>query len=261
MKTVAIIQARLGSTRLPGKVLMDLGGHTVLEWCVRACRATAGIDDVVIATSELPADDVIRRFCDGHNLPCFRGSEVDVLSRFFGAAFHTHADVILRLTGDCPFLDPHVIGQVVRLRKDANADYASNVDPPGFPDGLDTEIFTFDTLMAAHKNAIRPIDRDCVTLWMMRNPSLKKATLAPPWPGMDRERWVLDTAADYAFCKEIARRVDWVAGPPSYLDILDILDRAPHLRAINPGVRNERFFAALQDEPPEVRAYYERWGG
>src|SRR6266436_5050661 len=118
MKVVAIIQARMGSTRLPGKVLMGLGGRLVLEWVYRAARAAPGVDDVWIATSLLPADDAIVDFCRALNMNFFRGSETDVLSRFMGCAEAAGADIVLRLTGDCPFLDPQVIGAVVRLLKD-----------------------------------------------------------------------------------------------------------------------------------------------
>src|SRR5882724_7734671 len=123
MKVVAIIQARMGSTRLPGKVLMDLGGQPVLAWVARAARKAAGVHEVWIATSMLPADDAIVEFCRKHAINFFRGSETDVLSRFVGCARAAEADIILRLTGDCPFLDPDVIGAVVRLLKDSCADY------------------------------------------------------------------------------------------------------------------------------------------
>src|SRR5512144_1514270 len=109
MKVVAVIQARMGSTRLPGKVMMNLGGFPVLAWCVRAARAAPGVDEVWVATSTQPADDVIETWCYGlgrdawYRVNCWRGSETDVLSRFRGAAEQSEADIILRLTGDCPF--------------------------------------------------------------------------------------------------------------------------------------------------------------
>lgn len=160
MKVVAVIQARMGSTRLPGKVLMDLGGHPVLEWCERAARAAPGVDEVWVATSNLPADDVISNWCTDGAIPCWRGSETDVLSRFVGAAEASQADVILRLTGDCPFLDPQVIGGVVWLLKATGCEFASNVSPRTYPDGLDVQVFTRDLLVDAACSATRQIDRD-----------------------------------------------------------------------------------------------------
>src|SRR6266852_4212836 len=257
MKVVAIIQARMGSTRLPGKVLMDLGGHPVLRWVVRAALAAPGVDEVWVATSTLPADDAIVEYCRKHAINWFRGSETDVLSRFVGAARAADADIVLRLTGDCPFLDPQVIGAVVRLLKDSCADYCSNVSPRTYPDGLDVEAFTMNTLAFADREATREIDRDCVTTWIERNRDRCPAeSIINPIPNMAGERWVLDTPADYRFCQEIAKRWAWDHGPPSMLNILCILDVWPELRAINKsGVCNERFFEALAAEPIYRRSY------
>jgi len=258
MKTVAIIQARMGSTRLPGKVLLDLGGVPVLLWAIRAARAAPGVDEVWIATSLLPADDAIVDFCRGRAINFFRGSETDVLSRFVGAARAADADIVLRLTGDCPFLDPQVIGAVVRLLKDSCADYCSNVSPRTYPDGLDVEAFTANTLFFADREATRPIDRDCVTTWIARNRDRCPAeALINPIPGLASERWVLDTEADYQFCKEIAVRWgDWEDGIPDMLGILELLDRSPELREINKHhPMNERYFEALAEEPVYRRTY------
>src|SRR5882762_3160543 len=162
MKVVAIIQARMGSTRLPGKVMMPLDTFPVLAWCVRAARAAPGIDEVWVATSTLPADDAITSWCRDHDIDFWRGSETDVLGRFYDCTMPLAGeDIILRLTGDCPFLDPQVIGSIVRLIKQKGADYCSNVSPRTYPDGLDVEAFTMNTLAFADREATRPIDRDC----------------------------------------------------------------------------------------------------
>lgn len=257
MKVVAVIQARMGSTRLPGKVLMPLGGQPVLAWCVRAADAAPGVDAVWVATSTLDQDDVIAQWCADNVVHCWRGSETDVLSRFVGCANASGADVLLRLTGDCPFLDPQVIGAVVRLQKQTGAAYCSNVSPRTYPDGLDVECFTFEALAAADAEAARPIDRDCVTTWVGRNRSRFPAeAVINPIPGLQDERWVLDTAADYEFCKAIAARWPWDKGPPSQLDILSILDASPELRDLNAdAIMNERFFDALAEEPIYARTF------
>lgn len=254
MKTVAIIQARMGSTRLPGKVLMPLDSRFVLSWVVRACCAAPGIGKVLIATSTSELDDVIAQ---QFGIRCFRGSETDVLSRFVGAAEGRQADIILRITGDCPFIDPQVIGAVVRLQKQTGAAYVSNVDPRTYPDGLDVECFTAEALFAAHHEATRPIDRDTVTYWIRRNQSRFPAeSVINPIPGLEKERWVLDTKEDYEFCKAIAERWPWHKGPPSQLDILNILDKEPELRKLNTGhIMNERFYDALAEEPVYRRTY------
>jgi glutamate-1-semialdehyde 2,1-aminomutase/spore coat polysaccharide biosynthesis protein SpsF len=264
MRTIAIIQARMGSSRLPGKVLMPLGDHPVLEWCVRACRAAPGIDEVWVATSTLSADNAIIELCNSDYMktvsdavPFWRGSETDVLSRFVGTTEASKADIILRITGDCPFIDPQVIGSVVHLQKQTGAAYCSNVDPRTYPDGLDVECFTREALMADHAEATRPIDRDTVTYWIRRNQSrFPAASLINPLPDMAKERWVLDTKEDYEFCKAIAERWPWHKGAPSQLDILGILDKEPELRNLNANhVMNERFYDALAEEEAYPRSY------
>lgn len=255
MKTVAVIQARLGSTRLPGKVLKHLDGITVLERVVTAVEQATGIDEVYVATTTSPKDGDIAGFCHRNGIKWMRGSEEDVLSRFMDAAKVSDADVLLRLTADCPFLDPKVISEIVALRKAMDVDYCSNIDPATWPDGLDTECFTRRALEVAHKEATRPSDRDCVTRYISRNRYLfKAANLTCPLPNMDRERWVLDAQEDYEFCVQIAARVKF--WPPSYLDILAILEKEPELRKLNRHLtRNERFYEGISTEPVLPRTY------
>lgn len=254
-KVVAVIQARMGSTRLPGKVLMPLGADTVLGWVMRACCKTVGVNEAWIATTTESRDDPIAEIFAGRLV--FRGSETDVLARFVGVAEASGADILLRITGDEPFIDPRVISEVVALQKRTGAAYVSNVTPRTYPDGLDVECFTREALMAAHKEATRLIDRDCVTTWIARNRSRFPAeAVINPIPGMETERWVLDTADDLAFCRAVAAHWPWSKGPPSQLDILDILDKHPEIRKLNSaGVMNERYFDALADEPLYRRSH------
>ena len=248
MKTVGIVIARMGSTRLPGKVLMDLNGVPVLACTVNAVLTAVGVDDVVVATTTDIRDDAIVEWCINNGISYFCGSENDVLARFTGAAAGAKADVVIRVTADCPFLDPAVIGEVIALRNATDADYASNVNPPTYPDGLDCEVFKFSALKVAHNRAVRPTDRECVTQYIMRNKDMfhiENATC--PVPGLHKERFVLDTADDLKFCQEIAKRL--IRWPASYLDILKILDKEPELRKLNAGhPRNERFYEAIATE-------------
>ena len=253
MRTVAILQCRMGSTRLPGKVLAHLNGKPVMKWAYDAAKAADGIDEIVIATSSLPQDDAIARYCALNRMNCFRGSEADVLDRFYQCAIAYAAEIVLRLTGDCPFLDHNVITEVVRLRALKEADYASNIDPPTYPDGLDVECFTFSALSAARNEATRPSDRDCVPQYIVRNRHRFPAVnLTCPLPGLVKERWVLDTEDDYKFCIHLAAHLKQDT-PPTYLDILRILDIVPEIREHNKsGIRNERFYEAIHTEelPP-----------
>lgn len=253
-RTVAIAQARMGSTRLPGKVMAFMGGKPVLRWTYDALKKAHGIDEVVIATSTLPADDDIAKYCALNNINCFRGSESDVLDRFYQCAVAYGAEIILRLTCDCPFLDYNIVGEVIRLRETRDAAYASNIDPPSYPDGLDVECFTFDALFAAHREATRPSDRDCLTQYIVRNRDrFPSAALICPLPGLDRERWVLDTKEDMEFCFRIAMHV---GNTPTYLDILRVLDIFPDFREFNKsGIRNERFYENIHTEPKPVPTF------
>jgi glutamate-1-semialdehyde 2,1-aminomutase len=259
MKTVAIIQARMGSTRLPGKVLMTLAGEPVLAWMARAARAVLGIDEVWIATSDAAEDDAVARWCDEHKVPVHRGSEHDVLDRYAGAAKASAADVVVRLTADCPFLDPQVVAQTVRLRAVTGASYASNIDPPSWPDGLDCEVLTIDVLLAAAAEATRRTDREHVTPFVRNNRARFPAeTLVSPLPNLARERWTLDTPADLAFLSAVAEHLPR-GRPPSYLEVLAVLDREPKLREINSAVpRNAGYAKTIHGEKAAARRSYAR---
>ncbi len=259
MKTVAIIQARIGSTRLPGKVLAELAGKPVLAWVVDAARAALGIDDVWVATSTAAADDAVVAWCEGNKVAVHRGSETDVLDRYVGAAKASGASVVVRLTADCPLLDPVVIAQTIRLRAMTGVDYASNVDPPTWPDGLDCEVVTVEALMTAHAEATRPSDREHVTPFVRNNRARFSAeTLVAPLPGLARERWTLDTAADLAFLSAVAERLP-AGRPPSYLEALAVLDREPRLRDLNRDQpRNAGFANSLAQERIDVSRSFKR---
>src|SRR6266446_4155882 len=263
-KTVAIVQARMGSTRLPGKVLLPLHDFTArghgevgpaLGFVTWAADSTQ-VDQVIVATSTLPQDDKIAEWCRVNGHKCFRGSETDVLSRFHGAAQQYDADVIVRLTGDCPLLDPKVIEEVIQLRKMKDVMYATNTDPPSYPDGMDVEVFTMAALEIANREATRASDRDTVTRFMVRNRHrISSANLSCPLPSLVNERWVLDSPEDYEFIKEILKRISDET-PPNYLDILKVLDKEPSLRAINNHLtRNERHYEALAGEYLGKRSY------
>lgn len=257
MKTIAICQARMGSTRFPGKVMKLLFGKSVIRWVYDAMRATPGVDEVIIATSTLAQDDTIAKYCEKFEISCFRGSESDVLDRFYQCALQyasSHDDLILRITCDCPFIDPYVAGQVIELCKSTGASYASN--QPTWPDGLDVECFTFAALEAAWNEATRPSDRDCVTQFIIRNQTRFPAEyLVCPFPGAHKERWVLDTEKDFELCYGIAE--NWHhPRPPTYMDIIRILDARPELRKVNAGaIRNERFYDGLAGEPAQERQF------
>ena len=259
MKTVAIIQARMGSTRLPGKVLSKLGGEPVIAWVTRAAKAAPGVDEVWIATSDNAADNAVADWACGHDVSVHRGSEHDVLDRFAGAAKASRADIVVRLTADCPFLDPQVVGQTLRLRAVTGATYASNIDPPTWPDGLDCEVLAVDALHAAAAEATRPSEREHVSPFVRNNRARFPAeTLIAPLPGLAKERWTLDTPADLAFLSAVAEHLP-KGRPPSFLDVLAVLDRRPNLRDLNcDAQRNGNFATSVAAEKIDAGRSYAR---
>lgn len=257
MHKVAIIQARMGSSRLPGKVLMKLGERPVLQWVVDRSRQIPGIDSVAVATSDGPADDEIVAWCEDYGVPCHRGSEDDVLARFEAAARAEGADIVMRITADCPFIDPQVSGAVLSRLIRADADYVANNLPAVWPDGLDCEVFKAEALYAAARDAVRALDREHVTPFIKHNRDrftvLSIGSLAP---GLASERWTVDDPEDLEFLQEVVTRLP-KDGEPSWMDILAVLDAEPALREINGAtVRNEGLAVSVVAEPiPETRSY------
>ena len=251
MTAVAVIQARLSSTRLPNKVLLPLRGRPVLDWVASAAQAIPGIDKVVIATSIGADDDAVAAWAKSFGIACHRGPLDDVLERFAQAARAENADIIMRLTGDCPLLDPQVCGEVLALLKRTGSAYASNASPPSWPDGLDCEVFTRAALDTAAAEATRPADREHVTVFIRdRRHRFPQASLVCPLPGLQTERWTLDEPDDLLFLEAV---VEKLPAKPSYLDVLAALDAKPTLRAINARItRNEGFVTSLRQEalPP-----------
>ena len=189
--TVCIVQARMTSNRLPGKMMLSLGGEPVIRHVLRNCQKIPGIDKVVCA---IPVDksEPIAREARALDVKVVRGSESDVNGRYRKAALLVNADIVMRITGDCPLIDPDVCGRVLSLMEDG-VDYASNVMPRGFPKGLDCEVFTMEALERAHKEADDPYDREHVCPWMQRN--LYCVNLEGN--GDTEARWCLDTLDDY----------------------------------------------------------------
>ena len=247
-RIVAIIQARLGSTRLPGKTLAEIAGRPMLEHVATRARLIPGVSEVVIATSTKPADDAIVEFTRSACIRCFRGSEEDVLDRFRRAAVEVDAEVVVRVTADCPLLDPEVSGLVVNkyLGWHGEIDYVSNVDPPTYPDGLDTEVFSRVALEAAWREASERSDREHVTSYIRTRPGRFRLDNMPNAQDMSAHRWTVDTEADLEFVRAVFNAIGTQRHPIAMSDVLLLLGERPELRRINAGQRrNEGFERSL----------------
>jgi spore coat polysaccharide biosynthesis protein SpsF (cytidylyltransferase family) len=235
MKTVVIVQARSGSSRLPGKVLMSIGGSTVLAWVLRRCALIEGIDAVVCAIPAGEADDVVAVEAERSGAAVWRGSEQDVLDRYYQAACAFGADVVLRVTSDCPAIDPAVAASVIKLRAETAADFAANNFERSWPHGLDVECFTFPALERAWREATTAHEREHVGPYM-RDPSrFQLANLAGP--GLAQERWTLDFPEDYAFFEALFDELP-ADGRWGWRDVLDVVRRRPDIAALNAAHRS-----------------------
>lgn len=232
---VAVIQARMGSTRLPGKVLQEIEGRTMLARVVRRAVRARLVDEVVVATSTADADDPIATECRDLRVACFRGNEEDVLDRYYHAAVTHRAEVIVRITSDCPLIDPEVTDRVIRAFLEMQPDYASNTLHRTYPRGLDTEVTTLAALERAWRDAAEPYQRIHVTPYLYQHP--QHFILLPVIGSEDLSagRWCVDTPEDLEFLRAIYSRL----GPNdtfSWRDVCRLLDAEPHLAEINRAV-------------------------
>lgn len=242
-KTVAIIQARMGSSRFPGKVLEPLAGRPSIVFMAERVRRARTIDTLCVATSCDPSDDALAELVEGAGFPVFRGSLDDVLDRFLGAAHMLDAEIVVRLTGDCPLSDPDVIDRVVNLLVTERLDYASNAAPPTFPDGLDVEAMTMATLEEADRDASAGSDREHVTLFVRNHPERFRAGCIDSEVDCSDLRWTVDYPDDLELVRAL---VDAVADPVG-ADRFDFL-RASDARRLSTWTshaRNEGLAASL----------------
>ena len=233
--TAVIVQARMGSTRLPGKVMMEIAGHSALEHVLARCRAVPGADVLCCATALDSSCDVVADEARRCGAKVFRGSETDVLDRYHRAARAVGAEVVLRVTSDCPLIDPEVCGEVLGLRHETAAGYACNNKPRTWPMGLDCEAFTADALERAAGQATKPYDREHVGPWMARNPSIKRVNLPCPGGTLAEQRWTLDFPEDLAFFRALAEILPPFPAIPGWREVADVLRRHPEITDINRG--------------------------
>jgi spore coat polysaccharide biosynthesis protein SpsF len=241
---VAIIQGRMSSSRLPGKILKDLNGKPILAWVVERARRAQTIDEVVVATTDDASDDPAANFCKERGYAFFRGSMFDVLDRYFQTALAYHADIIVRLTADCPLIDPQVVDKTVRALLDSNppADLAVNRFPGNrtYPIGLDTEVVTFQALERAWKEAGEPHEREHVLPYIYEVEGRFRVLHVKNDVDYGGLRWTVDTPEDFELvqriCNHFPGRDDF-----SWLDVLAVVQADPTLSQINANVHHKGF--------------------
>jgi len=265
---VAIIQARMSAKRLPNKVLLDIAGEAMLTRVVERIRRSRWIDQVVVATSSDPSDDPIETFCEQHEYLCFRGNLHDVLDRYYQAAVHYSADVVVRITADCPIIDPKVIDQTLmafydlgpslitrsaqppdKRKKIANEfvpgwDFAANRLPPPwkrtFPIGLDTEICSISALETAWRKANQPHHREHVLPYLYEEDQDFRVLVLNHEPDFGDVRLTVDTFQDLELLRMIYARFGG-GDDFSWYEVLDLLEMEPELAEVNANIRHKDY--------------------
>jgi spore coat polysaccharide biosynthesis protein SpsF len=231
----------MGSTRLPGKVLADIDGCPMLWRVLERTRLARIVDEVVVATTTKAADEPIVALCQEHAVKCFRGSELDVLDRYYQAAVENGADVVVRITSDCPLIDPEVIDKVVNVFLSEPCDYASNCAVRTYPRGLDTEVVAFRALEAAHFDARQSYQRAHVMPYIYENPGrFKILSVTTEDEDYSAYRWTVDTMEDLEFVRAVYDRLK----DPRFLmdDVLKLMECEPELLEINRSIAQKEVY-------------------
>ena len=241
MKIAAIIQARIGSKRLSGKVFLSILERPMLWYMINRLKLSEAIDDIILAIPDSKPNDRLADFAGDLSLHCFRGSEDDVLSRYYGAAVQFESDVIVRFTSDCPLIDPRVSDRIIREHLKSADDYTAAGISGGFPRGLDTEVFSFDTLEQVHREASQQYEREHVTPYIQEHPDLFKIKYIEASGKLRRPdlRLTVDTKEDLKLVREIFKHLYHEDQVFYTEDVIDLLDGHPELAAINAYVRQK----------------------
>ena len=229
-----IIQARLGSTRLPQKVLLKLDKeNSTLFYVVNQLKNSKRIDEIVVATTDLKEDSLIEEKVKNLGIACFKGNEKDVLDRYYNCAKEFGIDIIVRITADCPLIDPEIVDKIIDDFDSDKEDYISNTLKKTFPKGLDIEVFTFEALKRAWTESKFPSDREHVTNFIRNNSTFKNKNYENK-ENYSEHRWTLDRKEDLEFIREIIKRIQ--KRPIVMKDVISVLEQNPDLLKINHNI-------------------------
>ena len=250
---LTVVQARMGSSRLPGKVLLPLAGQPLLVRMVERVQRSQLAGTVVVATTTEAADDAVAACCTAHGLACFRGDALDLLDRHYQAARQHGANVVLKIPSDCPLIDPAVIDQVlgVYLENPDQYDFVSNLHPTTFPDGNDVEIMRFEALETAWHEARRPLEREHTTPYFWENPDRFRLANVVWATGQDfsmSHRWTIDYPEDYEFIKAVYEALHPSKPDFGLDDILRLLENRPDIAQLNAHLAGVNWYRNHLDE-------------
>jgi len=249
MKVAAIVQARMGSTRLPGKVMKDIVGKPMLWHIINRLKKTKLIDSITIATTGKEIDKPILKLAEDLGIDSFAGSEEDVLDRYYQAAKKFGVDVVVRLTADCPLIDPRIIDKVIQRYLKGDCDYAANTLKRTYPDGLDVEVFSYMALEKAWKEAKWASEREHGTPYIWKNPDKLMLANVENSVNYSHLRWVVDEKEDLEFVRQVYGHLYREGGLFYMEDVLDLLRKYPHLKQINQGIAtNEGYAKSLRKD-------------
>ena len=239
---VCIIQARMGSSRLPGKVLKDICGKPMLAWVVERVRLARTVEQVVVATTADIGDDLIAAYCQANQIECFRGDVFDVLDRYYQAARAYRAGVVVRVTADCPLIDPQLIDQAVKELLTRRLDFTANRLPPPFkrtyPIGLDVEVATMTALSEAWEKADQQHEREHVMPYLYSGPAVYNTSVLNAEADYGSQRWTVDTPEDLEFMRKLTALMD-CRMDFSWRDVLALVEAHPELCEINADVHHK----------------------
>ncbi len=237
-RVVATIEARMTSSRLPGKVLLPAVGKPLLELMVERLRRTRHLDEIVIATTEDASSDPLQELAERLGIGCFRGSEDDVLARVLGAAQAYDADLIVELTGDCPLIDPALVDHVIERHREGGADYTANVLDRTYPLGFAVQVFPTRVLAEVAELTDDPADREHVSLYIYEHPErYRLRNIVSDHPESAELRLTVDTAEDYELVRTVFEELPGAFGLP---EILDLFARKPELRSVNQHIEQKK---------------------
>jgi spore coat polysaccharide biosynthesis protein SpsF len=242
MKIVAIVQARLGSKRFPRKVFANLAGKPMIWHLIERLKYSREINKIILATTDNQLDDDLSKWAETENVLCFRGSENNLLQRFYFTAKHYEADIIARVTADDPFKDPEIIDYLINVLLANDYDFVCNNNPPSFPEGLDTEIFTYKSLERAYSESIDDYEKEHMTQYFYRNPDKFSQYNFLNSENLSHLRWTVDTIADFEFANIIYSNLYRPGSIFLMNEIIDFLKRNPEIIQTNANVERSAMY-------------------